>query len=128
MRAPRGRVCRRAPRGPDRRRPSAESCARRLPLLRGWACPRRGSSSLADFSCFWPRQSVCWRRAAGAACVEARESKTADEVVQPTNGWHIGRRKQRLESVSLRQIIQSFEAWRARGEPLVLATVYDTLG
>lgn len=30
--------------------------------------------------------------------------------------------------MSVRQIIQSFEAWRARGEPLVLATVYDTLG
>jgi xanthine/CO dehydrogenase XdhC/CoxF family maturation factor len=30
--------------------------------------------------------------------------------------------------MSVRQIIQSFEAWRARGEPIVLATVYDTLG
>ena len=30
--------------------------------------------------------------------------------------------------MSARQILQSFEAWRATGEPLVLATVYDTLG
>jgi xanthine/CO dehydrogenase XdhC/CoxF family maturation factor len=30
--------------------------------------------------------------------------------------------------VSVRQIIQSFDAWRERSEPLVLATVYDTLG
>jgi len=30
--------------------------------------------------------------------------------------------------MSARQILQSFEAWRAAGEPLVLATVYDTLG
>jgi len=30
--------------------------------------------------------------------------------------------------MSARQILQSFEAWQAAGEPLVLATVYDTLG
>ncbi|MEO8465624.1 MAG: XdhC family protein [Gammaproteobacteria bacterium] len=30
--------------------------------------------------------------------------------------------------MSARQILQSFEGWRAAGEPLVLATVYDTLG
>jgi xanthine/CO dehydrogenase XdhC/CoxF family maturation factor len=30
--------------------------------------------------------------------------------------------------MSARQILQSFEAWRTAGEPLVLATVYDTLG
>jgi xanthine dehydrogenase accessory factor len=30
--------------------------------------------------------------------------------------------------MSVRQIIQSFEAWRAAGTPLVLATVYETLG
>jgi len=30
--------------------------------------------------------------------------------------------------MSTRQILQSFEAWQATGEPLVLATVYDTLG
>lgn len=30
--------------------------------------------------------------------------------------------------MSVRQILEYFDAWRARGEPLVLATVYDTLG
>lgn len=30
--------------------------------------------------------------------------------------------------MSARQILQSFEAWRAAGEALVLATVYDTVG
>ena len=30
--------------------------------------------------------------------------------------------------MSARHILQSFEAWRAAREPLVLATVYDTLG
>jgi xanthine/CO dehydrogenase XdhC/CoxF family maturation factor len=30
--------------------------------------------------------------------------------------------------MSVRQIIRTFEAWRAGGEPIVLATVYDTLG
>src|SRR4051812_18918103 len=30
--------------------------------------------------------------------------------------------------MSVRQIIQSFEAWRAAGTPLVLATVYETVG
>lgn len=30
--------------------------------------------------------------------------------------------------MSVRKILQTFEAWRARGEPLVLATVYQTLG
>jgi xanthine/CO dehydrogenase XdhC/CoxF family maturation factor len=30
--------------------------------------------------------------------------------------------------MSVRQIIQSFDAWRAAGTPLVLATVYDTVG
>src|SRR5262245_49616875 len=30
--------------------------------------------------------------------------------------------------MSVRQIIQSFDAWRAAGTPLVLATVYETVG
>jgi xanthine dehydrogenase accessory factor len=30
--------------------------------------------------------------------------------------------------LSIRHILQSFDAWRARGEPLVLATVFETLG
>ncbi|HZF31120.1 MAG TPA: XdhC family protein [Gammaproteobacteria bacterium] len=30
--------------------------------------------------------------------------------------------------MSVRQILEYFDTWRARGEPLVLATVYDTLG
>jgi xanthine/CO dehydrogenase XdhC/CoxF family maturation factor len=30
--------------------------------------------------------------------------------------------------VSVRQIIETFEAWRAAGAPIVMATVYDTLG
>ena len=30
--------------------------------------------------------------------------------------------------MSVRKILQTFEAWRAHGEPLVLATVYQTLG
>jgi xanthine/CO dehydrogenase XdhC/CoxF family maturation factor len=30
--------------------------------------------------------------------------------------------------MSVRQILRTFDAWRARGEPIVLATVYDTLG
>ncbi len=30
--------------------------------------------------------------------------------------------------MSVRRIIEAFEQWRQRGEPLVLATVYDTLG
>ncbi len=30
--------------------------------------------------------------------------------------------------MSVRQIIRAFEAWRAAGEPLVLATVFETLG
>jgi xanthine/CO dehydrogenase XdhC/CoxF family maturation factor len=30
--------------------------------------------------------------------------------------------------MSARQILQSFETWRAAHEPLVLATVFETLG
>ena len=30
--------------------------------------------------------------------------------------------------MSARQILQSFDTWRSNGQPLVLATVYDTLG
>jgi len=30
--------------------------------------------------------------------------------------------------MSVRQIIQTFDAWRAQGEPMVLATVFDTIG
>ena len=30
--------------------------------------------------------------------------------------------------MSARRILQSFETWRAAREPLVLATVFDTLG
>ena len=35
--------------------------------------------------------------------------------------WHIAR-------VGARHLLQSFETWRAAGEPLVLATVYETAG
>ena len=33
-----------------------------------------------------------------------------------------------FERMSARSILQSFEAWRAAGTPLVLATVYETHG
>jgi xanthine dehydrogenase accessory factor len=30
--------------------------------------------------------------------------------------------------MSVKQIVKTFNAWRAEGEPMVLATVYETVG
>jgi xanthine/CO dehydrogenase XdhC/CoxF family maturation factor len=50
-------------------------------------------------------------------------------MVQPTSGAGIliGRRVHE-DRMSVRQIIQTFEQWRATGAPIVLATVYETQG
>src|SRR5262245_53722541 len=50
-------------------------------------------------------------------------------MVQPTGGAGILAPPSCLETrMGARDLLQSFETWRAAGEPLVLATVYETAG
>src|SRR5688572_29020319 len=49
-------------------------------------------------------------------------------MVQPTRRAGILREPQLEPRMGARHLLQSFAAWRAAGEPLVLATVYETAG